>query len=80
MYTNFHFSIENLFLLLCIQSALITPLSNTPAGRRFFGGFLMGGLSVGPVIKFLDGVQQSWVGQCEIDGGVGLSCGRHDMQ
>ena len=24
-----------------------TPLSNTPAGRRFFGGFLVGGSSVG---------------------------------
>ena len=43
-----------------------TPLSNTPAGRRFFGGFLMGGSSVRRVIKFLGGVQQNWAGQCEM--------------
>ena len=35
--------------------------------------------SVGPVIKFLGGVQQIWAGQCDIVGGVRLSCQRHDM-
>ena len=40
----------------------------------------MGGSSVGRVIKLLGGVQQNWAGQCEIVGGVGLSCRRHDMQ
>ena len=35
---------------------------------------MMGGSSVGWVTKFLDGVQQNWAGQCEIVGGVGLSC------
>ena len=59
---------------------IVTPLSNTPAGRRFFGGFLTGGSSVGRILKFLGGVQQNWAGQCEIVGGVGLSRRRHDMQ
>ena len=49
----------------------VTPLSNTPTSRRFFGGILMGGSSVGRVIKFLGGVQRNWAGQCEIVGGVG---------
>ena len=40
----------------------------------------MGASSVGRVIKFLGRVQQNWAGQCEIVGGVGLSCQRHDMQ
>ena len=40
----------------------------------------MGVLSVGRVLKFLGGVQQNWAGQCEIIGGVGLSCRGHDMQ
>ena len=39
----------------------------------------MGGSSVGWVIKFLGGVQQNRAVQCEIVGGVGLSCQRHDM-
>ena len=57
-----------------------TPLSNTPAGRRFLGGFLIGGSSVGWVIKFLGWVQQNWAGQSEIVGMTGLSCRRNDMQ
>ena len=57
------------------------PLSNTPAGRRFFGGFLMGGSSVGRVIKFLGGIQQNLGGRAVWNcWGVGLSCERHDMQ
>ena len=51
-----------------------TPPSNTPTGRKFFGGFLMGGSSFGRVIMFLGGVQQNWADQCEIVGGVGLPC------
>ena len=49
------------------QSFPLTPLSNTPAGRRFFGGFLW-------EFRLLGGVQQNWAGQCEIVGWVGLSC------
>ena len=40
----------------------------------------MGGSSVGRFIKFLGEVQQNWAGQCDIVGGVGLSCRRNDMQ
>ena len=56
---------------LAVKHAITTLLSNTPAGRRFFGGFLMGGSSVGRVIKLLSGVQQNCAGQCEIVGGGG---------
>ena len=40
----------------------------------------MGGSTVGRVTKFWAGYRKIGRGQCEIVGGVGLSCRRHDMQ
>ena len=76
--------LERLFWILSlylIRVSYKTPLSNKP-GRRFFGGFLMGGSSVGADYQVF-GLGTAKLGggvECEIVGGVGLSCRRQDMQ